>query len=935
MKKLLYSVLALSLLSLTSIKDATAQNAGHFCATDEVRKDLVGRNPLLLDAERMNEELLQNAIAEMRANRDEEEPIMVIPVVFHVIHNNGPENISDAQIINAMSILNRDYRKQNADTASIVAPFDEIAADTRIEFRLATKDFMGNCTNGIERIQSMETYVGGPACKKNQWPRNRYLNIWVVNKIAGSAGSTTTLGYSQLPPDMVGDAYAHLDGIVVRYDCLGDIEQGVPQFDRTLTHEVGHYLNLIHTWGGTNDPGVSCDGTDAVDDTPPTMGHMGGCTEHLYDFECTKRAFPTTPVYPFTDVVLTSGAVDPTPVYQAANNDLTMSAFTSNGVSENPMVTGSFGYAHWDSGAEDGETVYANLTGTINTSKYYQFTITPEIGRAYTLLSLVFQVRRSSTGPRTFAIRTSLDNFNSNLTVQSNSSTNPGIQRVGNVFFIKEDVTNLLSGNTLGLPLSFKRLHQPITIRIYAWNSEDSDGVFEIDNFTLNGDYGVYSNAQNYMDYTNCLTMFTQGQKERMRAALSVSTAGRNNLWTQTNRINTGTWDEELVVCAPSADFYADKRFACIGAPVKFFDNSSRAEVTSWSWTFQDGEPAVSNVQNPTVTFNSYGEKTITLTVTNAVGEDTKTIERVVRIAPNSPEFWDIPLSEGFDSGEDFWNLWVPINADNTPSSWQRTAEAGYSNNTSARLNSFDDMQLFATTGVDAGIVDELVSPSFTLNGLSNPSLSFRWAFATQNLDVSGINDRLQIMYSIDCGSTWNLFTSGTINPGSVNPIPVSGGTIEGFNLVTDGHHSTAYVPHGQSEWNYVVMNFPNVGPNVRVRFKFVFTSNGFANNLYLDDVNLNATVGVDELHSDFYGVNLFPNPSTSSTTLVYTNNNLAPVQISLTDMSGRIVESWTPSIVAPGQQKFDINTSDLAKGVYMVNMRSESNNLTLRLLVQ
>ena len=44
----------------------------------------------------------------------------IIPVVVHVLHQGGPENISDAQILDAMRILNEDYNKQNADTIDVI-----------------------------------------------------------------------------------------------------------------------------------------------------------------------------------------------------------------------------------------------------------------------------------------------------------------------------------------------------------------------------------------------------------------------------------------------------------------------------------------------------------------------------------------------------------------------------------------------------------------------------------------------------------------------------------------------------------------------------------------------------------------------------------------------------------------------------------------------
>lgn len=931
MKRNLYSFFALSLLFVITSKDIIAQSNGHWCATDEVRRELIGRNPLLLESEQINEELLQNAIIEMRSNRDEE-TVMVIPVVFHVIHNYGVENIADEQIHSAINILNRDYRKLNTDINQVVDEFDTLIADCKIEFRLATKDFMGNCTNGIERINSTATYYGQESAKLNQWPRDRYLNIWVVNNIT-SDGIGQTLGYSQLPPNVVGDFMARLDGIVVLYNSLGVVGQGLIDRSRTLTHEVGHYLNLIHTWGNGNEPGISCGDTDAVDDTPQTKGHFGGCEQHLVDFECMATVLPTTPIYQFENVTTSSGLVDPTTPFQAANSDISLTSFSANGVSSNPVDNGTFGFNNWGVGAIDGEVDYQNLGGSINTGKYYQFTITPTPGRGMTLASINFQVKRSLNGPRTFAIRASHNNFSSNIAA---TTTNTRLQvQTGAVYFFKEDTTSqFLFGNTVTLPAAnFARQKDAITFRIYAWNSEDIDGSFEIDNVTINGSHGQIANAQNYMDYTGCTMMFTDGQKERMRAALSVATAGRNNLWSEQNRINTGTWEDGAAPCPPKADFYAQSRFACVNTPINFVDNSTNAPVTSWSWTFQDGNPSTSNQQNPSVSFTSGGDKNVTLTVTGVSGEDTKTINSVVRIAYTSPEFWDIPLSEGFDSADDFWNLWVPINIDNTPSSWQRVSNAGYSNNNSARLNAFDMGVSDISDG--SGAIDELVSPSFTMSGLSNVSMSFRWAFATQSPDVEGITDRLQVMYSTDCGGTWNPFTSGTINPGSSNPIPISGGSISGLALVSAGHHSTSFVPMEQDEWNFATLNFPNVSSNSRVRFKFIFTGGSYPNNIYLDDININATVGIDEVHSDFYGVSLFPNPSRSSTTLVYTNKAMSPVQISLIDMSGRIIESWTPNTNSPGQQTLPINTDNLAKGVYMVNMKSEQNNVTMRLLVQ
>jgi PKD repeat protein len=195
--------------------------------------------------------------------------IYTIPVVFHVIHNNGSENISDEQILNGLAIMNRDYAMLNTDISLVVTAFENITADVGIQFALATKDPNGNCTRGINRIVSPLTSVGDQSMKDLiMWPRNKYLNIWICQDANGAAG------YSNLPPDVAGNWGANTDGIVVRSDYVGAIGTSTSQRSRTLTHEAGHWLNLYHTWGPGNSPAVdtNCNQDDNVTDTPNTIG---------------------------------------------------------------------------------------------------------------------------------------------------------------------------------------------------------------------------------------------------------------------------------------------------------------------------------------------------------------------------------------------------------------------------------------------------------------------------------------------------------------------------------------------------------------------------------------------------------------------------------------------------------------------------------------
>lgn len=198
----------------------------------------------------------------------------IIPVVFHVVHQYGPENISDEQIYDAVKQVNIQLRKQNEDTTDIDPLFKNIAADTEIEIRLAQLDPDGNCTNGITRTASPLTLPGDHSVKDLiQWPPDQYLNIYVCKDAAGLAGHALMPGQADTVPEW--------DGIVMKHDYVGTIGTS-SYFRRTVvTHEIGHYLNLQHIWGGNNVPDFyylpvgdagNCSYDDGVTDTPETIG---------------------------------------------------------------------------------------------------------------------------------------------------------------------------------------------------------------------------------------------------------------------------------------------------------------------------------------------------------------------------------------------------------------------------------------------------------------------------------------------------------------------------------------------------------------------------------------------------------------------------------------------------------------------------------------
>lgn len=264
---------ALFFLVILSSFVANAQGNLH-CGSDEQFVQFYMEHPELKGAYLRAKEKLDVFTQVYKQNHVKSGATYVIPVVFHIIHNNGVENINDSQIHDAIKQVNLQLRKLNPDTNQIVPAFQSIATDTEIEIRLAQLDPNGNCTTGITRTVSSLTNPGNHDVKSLiHWPSDKYLNIYICADAAGLAG------HALMPAQA--DTIPNWDGIVIRHDYVGTIGTS-DYFRRTvLTHEIGHYLNLFHIWGGNNVPNFyylpvgdagNCAFDDDVTDTPNTIG---------------------------------------------------------------------------------------------------------------------------------------------------------------------------------------------------------------------------------------------------------------------------------------------------------------------------------------------------------------------------------------------------------------------------------------------------------------------------------------------------------------------------------------------------------------------------------------------------------------------------------------------------------------------------------------
>ena len=271
MKVFFSSMLCLFIVSITSVSKAQHNS----CGTDKYMAEILKTNPQLLQSITDYNNSISNA-SNFDIKLNKKGTTRTIPVVFHIIHTYGTENISKAQIDDQIKIMNEAYQRLNSDTSATRSIFKGVAADMDIEFKLARKDPSGNCTEGITRTFSTLTDGGDDAVKNLiRWDYRKYLNVWVIKNIAMDAGAGgRVLGYATLPAN----TNSTTDGIIVLADYIGSIGTAVGNGNkgRVLVHEAGHWLGLYHPFQGGC--GGNCNNSgDYVCDTPPVSDPSFGC----------------------------------------------------------------------------------------------------------------------------------------------------------------------------------------------------------------------------------------------------------------------------------------------------------------------------------------------------------------------------------------------------------------------------------------------------------------------------------------------------------------------------------------------------------------------------------------------------------------------------------------------------------------------------------
>jgi hypothetical protein len=254
------------------------------CGTMDLLQQKFKRNPSLKKIFESRQATLFTAVEQKLKNKSSEKTLaapVVIPIVFHIVMKN-PTLVSDAQVNAQLDTINKDYGGLNGDSIRIPSYFKSLFGKSGISFCLAKRTPTGEPTSGIVRFTTTKDNFSnsdGESVKHSSlggvdaWDASKYLNIWICDL------SGDLLGYGTFP----GSSSLNEQGVVIDFGCIPGGSLSGFNKGKTLTHEIGHYFNLYHTWG---DDDGSCSGTDYIADTPNQANSTAGCPNGLQVDAC-------------------------------------------------------------------------------------------------------------------------------------------------------------------------------------------------------------------------------------------------------------------------------------------------------------------------------------------------------------------------------------------------------------------------------------------------------------------------------------------------------------------------------------------------------------------------------------------------------------------------------------------------------------------------
>lgn len=421
--------------------------------------------------------------------------------------------------------------------------------------------------------------------------------------------------------------------------------------------------------------------------------------------------------------------------------------------------------------------------------------------------------------------------------------------------------------------------------------------------------------VQNYMDYSadNCLTLFTEGQKERARVLFEPN--GARFALSNSSKCETPILADVDARLIEVVEPLQNQNYCTTSVPLLFkFRNFGNNEITSVKTeVYVDGEFAASSLWNGNLSTGGFGDvKLDAIDLPPGRHKIRLLLAGINSQLDDKPEDNDtfinvqvlgqkIPLNEGFEEASFPPAYYEIFDKDNDNKSFELNNSVGKSGNSCLYINCFE----YDTPGS----IDDFILPIINLKDFKNTKLEFYNAYARYD---SSDSDTLQVLASKDCGET---FTSVFKRQGAL--------------LASEGNTTSAFVPSSPDKWKLRSVNLSDFDGEEEVIVKFRCI-NSHEQNLYIDDITVfgDEFVGIKEDDISFEA-NVFPNPAKNQAQL--TIENLTSGTFKIVTIDGKILAETE---IVPYQKQYTINLDNYNNGTYFINLNHNGLKKTFKFFI-
>ncbi len=312
----------------------------------------------------------------------------------------------------------------------------------------------------------------------------------------------------------------------------------------------------------------------------------------------------------------------------------------------------------------------------------------------------------------------------------------------------------------------------------------------------------------------------------------------------------------------------------------------------TYNWTGSLASNQNTIVTLPAITVSTAGTHTLSVTTSapnggtdQNTGNDTKTYTFTADLNPGS----SLPVTETF-AGTFPGTGWSVINPDNDKTWAKNTSVGGFGTSTSCMY--YDAYNYNAS-----GESDELMLPSVNLAGLNNPKLEFDLAHAPYNTTYV---EKLEVLVSTDCAGTWTSVYNK------------SGATLGTAVASTNQFTPTA------SQWRKETISMSSYTGQAKAFIKLKVT-NGYGNNVFVDNINVTESVGINEGNIIGNTLHMFPNPAHDQLNITFDVDKAQHTTVNLYNSLGEIVGTHALNAISTGTQNLRIDTGNYPAGLYIV----------------